>query len=181
MKKLIVLLLLTLSGVANAGLIAYDWTWTGGSSGNNAIGTMSYSDSLANTGVITASSISGFSIQGYTGTNLRFAWDLATGTQSNPFQLSFDTTSGALVFGGFYPTALDSVVWGDDSQAALVCGNGSCGFLGSGLTFDGISVSDKSQFVFSLAAPTSVPEPTSILLLGAGLACIGLARKKKKV
>lgn len=166
------------SGAANAGLIGYDWTWTGSAStGNHAVGTMSYDDTLAGTGIITVGDIAEFSIEGFTGTTSQFTWDLSTGTQNNPFQLSFDTTIGNLVFGGTYPSALDSVVWGNDSQAALICGNSSCGFTGSGLSFDGISVGNKAQFQFTTS---SVPEPASIALLGLGLAGLGFSKKKEK-
>lgn len=182
MKKIIALLLFALCGVANAGVVTYDWTWTGGFSGTHAKGTMSYSDTLANTGVINGSSITDFSIQGYTGTNLQFTWDLATGAQSDPFRLSFDTTSHQLNFGGLFPTALNSVVWGNDAQAALICGSGSCGFYGSGLSFAGISVTDKSQFVFTaVAAPVSVPEPAGIFLLGIGIAGVLISRKRSNL
>lgn len=177
MKKLLAMLLLTVTGAANAALVTYDWTWTG--TVNNAKGTMSYSDVFANTGVITGENIAGFTIQGYTGDTLRFDWDLATGTQNNPFRLSFDTTAKTLVFGGFYPTAMDSVVWGNDAVGALVCGSGSCGFYGNGVTFDGVSVSNKAQFSFTpAAAPVEVPEPAGILLLGIGIAGIWMSRKK---
>ena len=183
MKKLLIYSLLMFSGAANAGLISYDWTWTGSSStGNHAEGTMSYDDALVGTGIITAGDIAEFSIEGFTGTTSQFSWDLSTGAQNNPFQLSFDTTLGDLVFGGTYPTALDSVVWGDDSLAALVCGSGSCGFQGAGLSFDSISVTNKAQFEFTLAnSPSPVPAPAAVWLFGSGLiGLIGIRRKSSK-
>lgn len=165
---------------ANAAPISFDWTWTG-SSGYSAAGTMSYSDTLAGTGVITAGSISTFTIEGFSGTTSLFTWDLATGAQSNPFQLSFDTNSLQLVFGGFYPTASDSVVWGDDGGVgALICGTGNCGLTGPFGGFVGFrDVADKSQFVFTQVK--SVPAPGALALLCLGLLGMGFARQMKQV
>ncbi len=180
MKKTILALALTLSGIAHAGVIAYEWTWTG-TLGNHANGTMSYSDTLADSGLIDAEDIAGFSISGYNGSELKFTWDLATGTQNNPFRLSFDTSTRELNFGGRYPAASNAVVWGNDAVNALVCGLGTCGFFGANTIFGGVPVADKTQFVFTLIDGASdVPEPAAMLLLGIGAAGLLASRKKKR-
>lgn len=176
-KKLLFLTLLFTASAANAGLIEYEWTWTG-TSGYGARGTMAYSDALAGTGVITASSISAFTIEGLSGTTSLFTWDLATGVQSYAFQLSFDTISQSLIFGGYYPTALDSVVWGDLSSAGLGCGTGSCGLFVGGSFLGFRAVTDKTQFTFTQVA-SSVSEPETLALLMLGLAGLTVAKRKK--
>ena len=179
MKKTILALALALSGTAHAGVIAYEWTWTG-TQGNHANGTMAYSDALANSGLIYADSIASFSIRGFNGSDLKFTWDLATGTQGNPFRLAFNTSTHQLDFGGTYPTASNAVVWGNDSVNSLVCGTGSCGFFGFNTIFGGVPVADKTHFVFTLANGSSdVPEPAARLLLGIGAAGLLASRKKK--
>ncbi len=180
MKKTMFALALALSGTAHAGVIAYDWTWTG-TQGNHANGTMAYSDALEDSGIIYAQDIASFSIRGYNGTELKFTWDLATGRQNNPFRLAFDTSTHALVFGGRYPDAANAVVWGDDSRNALVCGLGSCGFFGFNTIFGGAPASDQRQFVFTLAdGSTDIPEPRALLLLGIGAAGLFASRRKTR-
>lgn len=180
MHKTILALALVLPGIAHAGVIAYDWTWTG-TQGNHANGTMAYSDALADSGIIYAGDIASFSIRGYNGSELKFTWDLATGTQNNPFRLSFDTGTHELNFGGRYPAASNAVVWGDDSRNALVCGLGTCGFFGANTIFGGVPVADKTQFVFTLVdGSPDVPEPAAMLLLGIGAAGLLASRNRRR-
>lgn len=169
----------SLANVANAGLLEFNWNWTG-TSGYTATGTMGYSDTLENTGVITAGSIDTFSMEAFSGVTSLFTWDLATGTQNNPFQLSFDTTLEKLVIGGFWPTATDSIVWGNDSDSggSLICGTGSCGVYGE-LDAGWRPVSDDSQFVFTRKA-SDIPEPSTLAILALGIIALTSRRFKKQ-
>jgi hypothetical protein len=184
MKHLILGAALSVAATAaQASLLTFDWAWEGSDGRATARGSLAYDASLAGTGLITAPDIADFSIEGLLDGVVGFSWDLSVGTTTYPFQLSFDTNAEDLVFGGLYPTATDSVVWGDVPGLGdgLICGTGSCGLYIDGSSYGWRGVWDKTQFTVTRAsgpAPgAAVPEPLPAGL--AGLALLGLAALRR--
>jgi|SRR5688572_5562797 len=69
----------------------------------------------------------------------------------------------------------------DAAQAAIVAGLGSSVTVSGGLEFEEGSTNDGSETLWVIQVPGQpVPEPTTLVLVGAGLAGIMLRRKNRK-
>ncbi|WP_440874280.1 PEP-CTERM sorting domain-containing protein [Thalassotalea sp. PLHSN55] len=184
--KCLVALFMLASTQANAGII-FDFYWTGDMSEDSSI-TASFDNTLRATGTIEIDAVAGssFSFADVVSTNISVTGDtitdfLVTSWSSIGGDVSLDGQSVSLTSAGNTFSVVgtnyfgcywvgcggsnpDNGLWAGQSGDQLVEYNSQASALAA----------------YRITAPSSVPEPSSLLLIFAGLAGLGFNRRRKQ-
>lgn len=168
-------ILLMLSATSQATIMGYSFDWTG-ASGYTMHGGFTYDDADAIDGAIRDGEVASIEFEGFLN-NVSIGVNTTANTLAG-FNFNFDTVAGQFFLDG---------VCGDNCRQAWNYQGTGLGFVAGG-TLSALSLlPGGGSFVGSIANPTllvaekdSVPEPTTLTLLGIGLVGMGLARRKMK-
>jgi hypothetical protein len=164
---------LLLPATSNASIIGYNFEWTG-SNNYTMSGMFTYDDLDATDGAIRDGEVVSIMFEG-------FLSGVPIGSNNDAhnqagFNFNFNAVSGQF-FLGEYSGSDDGQRWNVDGGAGLgwLTGSGSSHF-----NLDGSSVTESLQWNPSTltASIKKVPEPTTLLFLGLGLAGLGSARPR---
>lgn len=176
--------ILTMGLTLSAQAIEFNISWTG-INDYTMTGMFGYNDSLINTGAIDKTQIDSLMIEGFLNNVSIGTWDLADGQGAGapPFNFNFDTTAETFLVGGNSDT--------NTGQRWNFLGNPGLGFVSGGaaqgLTLNGVFIGDSSSpfspstLVATQKASAPIPEPSTMILFGTGLASIIAWQRKRAV
>ncbi len=166
------------AGAANAGIIGYDFEWTG-TSNYTMTGMFTFDEADAVDGAIRDSEVASLMFEG-------FLSGVSIGSTSNAhllagFNFNFDATAGQFFLNGL-TTGDSGQLWNAASGATGVgfnSGSGASALEMNGVCCDGFINNPNPLTAALTTIPAPVPAPATLALFGLGLAGLGWNRRKK--